>query len=124
MQCGTIEISEGKRYNFHTERNVTVLLKLDGWGVNMPNSVRDVMNDTLGVSIPHESYCFINEFLTDKPCVLQFGEVFSINLPERTDRQDTMDLMSALTGFSITWLDGVKGTTVSDKALPHVHLSY
>ncbi|KXJ90510.1 hypothetical protein Micbo1qcDRAFT_226473 [Microdochium bolleyi] len=49
---------------------------------------------------------------------LGFQEVFTIGLPDRTDKSDALSLMSAVTGFSITWLDGVRGTTIPDKALP------
>ncbi|KAH8203859.1 hypothetical protein TruAng_001923 [Truncatella angustata] len=49
---------------------------------------------------------------------LGFGKVFAISLPERSDKQDALALMSALTGFRITWLDGVRGSDVMDKALP------
>ncbi|KAH8659895.1 hypothetical protein BX600DRAFT_513555 [Xylariales sp. PMI_506] len=49
---------------------------------------------------------------------LGFQQVFAIGLPERSDKRDALALMSALTGFKITWLDGVRGKDVADKALP------
>ncbi|KAH7021516.1 uncharacterized protein B0I36DRAFT_377340 [Microdochium trichocladiopsis] len=49
---------------------------------------------------------------------LGFTKVIAISLPERTDKRDALSLSSALTGFKITWQDGVKGETIPDKALP------
>ena len=48
--------------------------------------------------------------------------MIAIGLPERTDKRDALSLMSALTGFTLTWVDGVLGTTIPDKALPFVSL--
>ncbi|KAI1391603.1 glycosyltransferase family 25 protein [Hypoxylon trugodes] len=49
---------------------------------------------------------------------LGFEKVFVIGLPERSDKRDALTLMSSLTGFKLSWIDGVLGKTVSDKALP------
>ncbi|KAI1370446.1 glycosyltransferase family 25 protein [Hypoxylon crocopeplum] len=49
---------------------------------------------------------------------LGFEKVFVIGLPERSDKRDALTLMSALTGFKLSWIDGVIGKTISDKALP------
>ncbi|KAI1874428.1 hypothetical protein JX265_004636 [Neoarthrinium moseri] len=49
---------------------------------------------------------------------LGFQKVFAIGLPERSDKRDALTLMSALTGFRISWIDGVNGSEVVDKALP------
>ncbi|KAI2629229.1 glycosyltransferase family 25 protein [Hypomontagnella submonticulosa] len=49
---------------------------------------------------------------------LGFEKVLVIGLPERSDKRDALSLMSALTGFKISWIDGVVGKTVPDKALP------
>ncbi|KAI6084734.1 glycosyltransferase family 25 protein [Hypoxylon rubiginosum] len=49
---------------------------------------------------------------------LGFEKVFVIGLPERSDKRDALTLMSALTGFKLSWIDGVLGKTMSDKALP------
>ncbi|KAH7016315.1 uncharacterized protein B0I36DRAFT_425599 [Microdochium trichocladiopsis] len=49
---------------------------------------------------------------------LGFQKVFAIGLPDRTDKRDALSLMSAVTGFTITWIDGARGSTVPDKALP------
>ena len=43
-----------------------------------------------------------------------------IGLPERSDKRDALTLMASLTGFSLTWVDGVPGKSISDKALPFV----
>jgi hypothetical protein len=49
---------------------------------------------------------------------LGFGKVFVIGLPERTDKRDAMALSAGLTGFDIEWVDGVRGDTIPDKAVP------
>jgi hypothetical protein len=53
---------------------------------------------------------------------LQFEDVFVISLPERSDKRDALSLMSALTGFKISWIDGVRGGDVVDQAVPFVSL--
>ncbi|KAH7029720.1 uncharacterized protein B0I36DRAFT_326249 [Microdochium trichocladiopsis] len=47
-----------------------------------------------------------------------YNETLGFTLPERTDKRDALSLSSALTGFKITWQDGVKGETIPDTALP------
>ncbi|OTB01735.1 glycosyltransferase family 25 protein [Hypoxylon sp. CI-4A] len=49
---------------------------------------------------------------------LGFEKVFVIGLPERSDKRDALTLMSALTGFKLSFIDGVMGKTVPDKTLP------
>ncbi|KAI2602032.1 glycosyltransferase family 25 protein [Hypoxylon sp. NC1633] len=49
---------------------------------------------------------------------LGFEKVFVIGLPERSDKRDALSLMSALTGFKLTWIRGVLGKSIADKALP------
>ncbi|KAK9416917.1 hypothetical protein SUNI508_09389 [Seiridium unicorne] len=49
---------------------------------------------------------------------LGFEKVFAIGLPDRSDKRDALTLMSALTGFHISWIDGVNGSNIPDKALP------
>ncbi|KAE9369423.1 glycosyltransferase family 25 protein [Stipitochalara longipes BDJ] len=49
---------------------------------------------------------------------LGFERVFAIGLPERSDKRDALALTSSLTEFKIDWIDGVKGQTIPDKALP------
>jgi len=49
---------------------------------------------------------------------LGFEKIFAIGLPERSDKRDALALTSSLTGFKIDWVDGVKGESVPDKALP------
>jgi len=50
---------------------------------------------------------------------LGFEKVFAIGLPERSDKRDALALTSSLTGFRIDWVEGVKGESVPDKALPY-----
>lgn len=49
---------------------------------------------------------------------LGFGKVFVIGLPERSDKRDAIALTSSLTGFDVEWIDGVRGETIPDKAVP------
>ncbi|KIW14990.1 hypothetical protein PV08_07777 [Exophiala spinifera] len=49
---------------------------------------------------------------------LGFQKVFVMNLPERSDKADTMLLQAELTNFTLEFVDGVLGATVSPKALP------
>ncbi|KAH8753601.1 glycosyltransferase family 25 protein [Diaporthe sp. PMI_573] len=49
---------------------------------------------------------------------LGFGKVFVVGLPERTDKRDALSLSAALTGFDFEWVDGVRGETIPDKAVP------
>lgn len=49
---------------------------------------------------------------------LGFGKVFVVGLPERTDKRDAMVLASSLTGFDVEWVDGVRGESIPDKAVP------
>ena len=49
---------------------------------------------------------------------LGFEKVFAVGLPERSDKRDALALTSSLTGFKVDWIDGVRGESVVDKALP------
>jgi hypothetical protein len=57
-------------------------------------------------------------------CYYQFQKIHVINLPSRTDHKDAFILSSALTGIKGTFVDGVDGRDVSDKALPPNHGEY
>lgn len=50
---------------------------------------------------------------------LGFERVMAISLPERSDKRDALDLMASLTGFDIDWEDGVKASSIAEKAVPH-----
>lgn len=50
----------------------------------------------------------------------QFEKVFVVSLPERSDKQDAMRLTASLTGFDFETIDGVKGVSLPQKALPGV----
>lgn len=45
--------------------------------------------------------------------------MLAVGLPERSDKRDALTLISSLTGFKIEWVDGVKGETIKDKAVPY-----
>ncbi|PHH70270.1 hypothetical protein CDD83_5483 [Cordyceps sp. RAO-2017] len=49
---------------------------------------------------------------------LGFEKIIAIGLPERSDKRDALELMAALTGFDIDWVDGVKSASISEKAVP------
>ncbi|KAI1133193.1 hypothetical protein F5Y10DRAFT_229611 [Nemania abortiva] len=49
---------------------------------------------------------------------LGFSNIFVVGLPERTDKRDAMVLTSALTGFHIEFINGVKGESIPDSAVP------
>ncbi|CAN8096967.1 unnamed protein product [Discula destructiva] len=48
----------------------------------------------------------------------QFGDIFVVSLPSRTDHRDGMTLQAALSGLHINFIDGVLGKDVPDKAIP------
>jgi hypothetical protein len=48
----------------------------------------------------------------------QFGKIFAITLPARTDHLDAIALAAAFTGLDIDIIDGVRGSSVPAKALP------
>ncbi|KAH9904960.1 glycosyltransferase family 25 protein [Xylariomycetidae sp. FL2044] len=50
---------------------------------------------------------------------LGFEKILVIGLPERSDKRDALSLMAALTGIKLSWVNGVIGSTVADKALPY-----
>lgn len=49
---------------------------------------------------------------------LGFERVFAVGLAERSDKRDALVLTSSVTGFELVWVDGVRGQSVPDKALP------
>ncbi|OAQ99608.1 hypothetical protein LLEC1_05265 [Akanthomyces lecanii] len=49
---------------------------------------------------------------------LWFEKIFVVSLPERTDRRDGIRLQAALSDLNVEFMDGVKGDTVSTKAVP------
>ncbi|KAI9729348.1 MAG: hypothetical protein M1834_006871 [Cirrosporium novae-zelandiae] len=49
---------------------------------------------------------------------LGFGKIYSINLPERTDKRDAQTLAASYTNLKIDFMKGVKGSEVPDKAVP------
>ncbi|CAM1503736.1 Fc.00g013270.m01.CDS01 [Cosmosporella sp. VM-42] len=50
---------------------------------------------------------------------LGFEQVIAIGMEERSDKRDAMALMSALTGFKVDWVNGVKPSTIPTKAVPY-----
>ncbi|RDW77211.1 hypothetical protein BP6252_05264 [Coleophoma cylindrospora] len=59
------------------------------------NTLMHVMNETLG-----------------------FQHIFVMALPERSDRRDAMSLQASFTGIKFKWIQGVKGESVPEKAVP------
>lgn len=64
-------------------------------GRSQPEDINRVTNDTLG-----------------------FSKIFVVGLPERTDKRDALTLTAALTGFHVDFVDGVRGESIPDKAVP------
>ncbi|KAI0895039.1 glycosyltransferase family 25 protein [Annulohypoxylon nitens] len=64
-------------------------------GNSVPAVINQVTNETLG-----------------------FENIFVVGLPERTDKRDAIALATSLTGFRVEWVDGVRGETIPDKAVP------
>lgn len=52
---------------------------------------------------------------------LGFQKIYSISLPQRTDRQDALTLMSVLSGLEIDIAPGVRGEDVLEKTVPKVN---
>lgn len=51
---------------------------------------------------------------------LGFQKIYAISLPQRTDRQDALTLMSVLSGLEIDIAPGVRGEDVLEKTVPKV----
>ncbi|ROW02558.1 hypothetical protein VPNG_07846 [Cytospora leucostoma] len=49
---------------------------------------------------------------------LGFSKIFVVGLPERSDKRDALTLTAALTGFHVEFIDGVRGESIPDKAVP------
>lgn len=49
---------------------------------------------------------------------LGFETIIAVGLPERSDKRDALDLMAALSGFDLSWVNGVKASSISEKAIP------
>ncbi|KAK9328764.1 hypothetical protein V1520DRAFT_345139 [Lipomyces starkeyi] len=49
---------------------------------------------------------------------LGFGEIVYISMPDRTDRQDAMNLLAYTFGLKLKFLPGVSGADISTKAIP------
>ncbi|KAI1497590.1 glycosyltransferase family 25 protein [Biscogniauxia marginata] len=63
-----------------------------------------------------EGYCKGQNSVTNE--TLGFSKIFVVGLPERSDKRDAFALTSALTGFHVEYVDGVKGEAIPDKAVP------
>ncbi|KAK9350904.1 hypothetical protein V1505DRAFT_381669 [Lipomyces doorenjongii] len=49
---------------------------------------------------------------------LGFGEILYVSMPERTDRQDAMNLVASMSGLKLRLINGVDGESMSLKAIP------
>ncbi|KAK9375623.1 uncharacterized protein V1513DRAFT_377531 [Lipomyces chichibuensis] len=49
---------------------------------------------------------------------LGFGEVLYVSMPDRTDRQDAMNLAASMSGLKLRLINGIDGGTISVKAIP------
>jgi hypothetical protein len=75
-----------------------------------------VLNSTLGVSLMK-----LSKAVTHKQ---QFERILAISLPERSDHRDALTLASAVSDFHIEFVDGVRGESVPEKALPSIHTEH
>lgn len=73
----------------------------------------DIFNSTLGVSTVLVSRQAMGTDLDD-----QFQKLLVLNLPERSDNRDVLQLQGALTDIDFGFVDGVHGDTIPEKALP------
>lgn len=48
----------------------------------------------------------------------KFEKIFVVGLPSRTDRRDGMVLQAGISDVEIEFIDGVKGDTIPDNAIP------
>jgi len=71
----------------------------------------NINNDTTVTSLNNILHDVHNE-------TLGFQEIYVINLPERSDKKDSMSVQATLTNLSLTFTEGVLGTTVPEKARP------
>lgn len=51
---------------------------------------------------------------------LGFQKIFALSLPSRTDRQDSLELATAISDLEVDFADGVRGIDVDDVAFPNV----
>lgn len=49
---------------------------------------------------------------------LGFSNIFVVGLPERSDKRDAISLAASLTGINVEWVEGIKGESIPDKAVP------
>lgn len=54
----------------------------------------------------------------------KFEKILALGLPERSDRRDTLTLMSSYQNVKLEWMDAVKGEDIKKVARPAVGLSY
>ncbi|KAK9319885.1 hypothetical protein V1517DRAFT_265455, partial [Lipomyces orientalis] len=52
---------------------------------------------------------------------LGFGGIAYLSMPYRTDRQDAMELLASVYGLNLTYIPGVDGAAIVDKAKPLHH---
>ena len=52
----------------------------------------------------------------------QFEKILALGLPERSDRRDTLTLMSSYQNVKLEWMDAVKGEDIKQVAWPAVRL--
>lgn len=79
------------------------------------NGVSQTPHKLYGKEYKGSSTPDINRVTND---TLGFSKIFVVGLPERTDKRDALALTSALTGFHVDFVDGVRGESIPDKAVP------
>lgn len=69
----------------------------------------------------HVSFAMTNNDVFN--ATLGFEKIFTISLPERSDRRDAFTLQARLSGMSFEFQNGVSGADVSSKVLPMVRFN-
>ncbi|KAF2466252.1 uncharacterized protein BDR25DRAFT_293643 [Lindgomyces ingoldianus] len=92
--------------------------KSDLWRKHLP-SIPDQVPQSFR---PPPSLSFKNQPPKPKPAnsTLDFQEIFYISMPYRTDRQDALSLLAAVSGIKLTMIPGIDPKTIHHKAEPHM----
>jgi hypothetical protein len=89
-----------------------VLIPEDSFEYLNDESLRDILNTTLGVG--QHSFAQPQIILT----WYKFQKIFVLNLPFRTDRRDAMSLSAAISNIKLEFVDGVTGDSIKHSAYP------
>jgi hypothetical protein len=92
-------------------RTPGVLIPADSFAYVQDESLRDILNTTLGVwESPNQHYRSLTQ--------PKFEGILVLNLPFRTDRRDAMSLSAATSNIKLEFVEGVTGGSINEKAYP------